>query len=426
MTAPISELINFKHIEQPKDWNLPVLKALFELAVLEPGKAFLVAQSGSEAEAIVAQQFQPRLSELVTRIVNARQHLPNLAVWGQPLIADDRLRMVYQTTLTDTKGFLESLQAYNTPAKLKNLKLEPSELERQRNGVETLRQVEYLLELLTNLRKPTNYLSQASMVLPENHPWVVEVRQFRNQLVMQLQDPEQREAPTFQASTRQTIAELKRAYIHNYAALHSRGRLGGSEARQRSRLVQDDRWKMLYRLKEIDVMPVQQLHDYQQRLNRLQECSQLTEQDLQSTPTCPHCQLRPVNEDIQAPVSLRLEQMDTELDQLVANWTKSLLDNLKSGVAQESMRLLSDDQQHLLTAFIHSGALPDLTPDFIYTLQEARSGLEKVVINLEDMRSALLEDGSPIAPEDLKNRFRDYLQDKIRGLDSTKVRIVLE
>jgi hypothetical protein len=26
----------------------------------------------------------------------------------------------------------------------------------------------------------------------------------------------------------------------------------------------------------------------------------------------------------------------------------------------------------------------------------------------------------------LKHRFRDYLQDKIRGLDSTKVRIVLE
>jgi len=426
ITAPINELVNFKHIEQPKDWNIPALKAVFELVGLEPGKAVLVTQTGAEAEAIVAQQFQPRLSDLVARIVNARQHLPNLAIWGQALIPDERLRTVYQTTLNESKAFLESLQAYNTPAKLKNLRLELSELDRQQEGVNTLRQVEYLLELLTNLREPTNYLSQASMVLPENHPWVIEVRQFRNQLVMELQDPEHREASAFQASSRQKIAELKREYIRTYATLHSRGRLGVAETRQRTRLVQDDRWKMLYRLKEIDVMPVQQLHDYQQRLNRLQECSQLTEQDLHSTPTCPHCQFRPSSEDIQIPVGLRLEQMDAELDQLVASWTKSLLDNLNSSVAQESIRLLPEDQQYAVTAFIESGELPDLTPGFIHTLQEALSGLEKVVIELEEMRSILLEGGSPITPEELKNRFRAYLNSKIRGLDSTKVRIILE
>jgi len=31
VTTPVDELINFKHIEQPKEWNLPALKALFEL-----------------------------------------------------------------------------------------------------------------------------------------------------------------------------------------------------------------------------------------------------------------------------------------------------------------------------------------------------------------------------------------------------------
>ncbi len=426
MTAPLSELLNFKHVEQPRDWNVPILKALFELVGLEPGKAVLVTQTGEEADRIIAKQLQPRLSELVNRIVNARQHIPNLAIWGQSLIPEERIRAVYQTTLTDTKGFLESLQAYNTPAKLKNLRLEPSELERQRRGLDTLRHVDSLLELLTNLRELTNYLSQASMVLPENHPWVVEVRQFRSQLVMQLQDPEQREAATFQAETRRRITDLKQTYVRTYATLHSRGRLGVAEARLRTRLMQDDRWKMLTRLKDIDVMPIQQLQDYQQRLQRLQECTQLTEQDLQTTPTCSYCQFRPANEDIQAPVSLRLEQMDAELDQMVANWTKSLLDNLKSTVAQESIRLLSEDQQQALRAFLDSGELPDLTPDLIHTLQESLSGLEKVVIQMEEVRSALLEGGSPVTPEELKNRFKEFVNDKICGLDSTKVRIVLE
>ena len=33
----MDELIRFKHLEQPKDWNLPALKALYELVNLNPG-----------------------------------------------------------------------------------------------------------------------------------------------------------------------------------------------------------------------------------------------------------------------------------------------------------------------------------------------------------------------------------------------------
>jgi len=43
VTTPVDELINFKHIEQPKEWNLPALKALFELG-LTPGMTQLVTQ----------------------------------------------------------------------------------------------------------------------------------------------------------------------------------------------------------------------------------------------------------------------------------------------------------------------------------------------------------------------------------------------
>ena len=40
-SAQIDELVNFKHLEQPKEWNLPALKALFELLDLTPGMAQL-------------------------------------------------------------------------------------------------------------------------------------------------------------------------------------------------------------------------------------------------------------------------------------------------------------------------------------------------------------------------------------------------
>ena len=40
----IDELVQFKHVERPKDWNLPALKALFELLGPAPGMVQLVTQ----------------------------------------------------------------------------------------------------------------------------------------------------------------------------------------------------------------------------------------------------------------------------------------------------------------------------------------------------------------------------------------------
>ncbi len=40
----MDELVRFKHLEQPKEWNLPALKALFELLGMTPGMAQLITQ----------------------------------------------------------------------------------------------------------------------------------------------------------------------------------------------------------------------------------------------------------------------------------------------------------------------------------------------------------------------------------------------
>lgn len=426
IATPITDLVNFKHLEQPKDWNIPVLKQLFELVGLEPGKAVLITQPGQEAEEILARQFRPRVNELIEHIIHARQQVPNLAVWGQPLISDDTLRGLYQTTLGETKAFLETLQAYNTPAKFKNLRLDGDELKREANGLDMLRQVEYLLELLTNLREPTNYLSQASVTLPEGHPWLQEVQTFRSELVAQLVDPDARQAKTFQGQALRRLAEIKQSYIKTYAALHSRGRLGSSDARERARLAQDERWGILRNLAKIDVMPRQQLLDYENQLKRLQECSELTEQDLRATPLCPHCGFRPVNENLSLPVSNQLGLMDDKLEALVEGWTRSLLTNLKTPTVKESVSLLPDDQKALIQSFEASGELPALTPDFIDALQKALGGLEKVVLKFDDLRSALLEDGAPITLEEMKKRFNAFVEDEVGGLNSSKARIVLE
>ena len=39
--TPVEELANFKHVERPKEWNVPALSAMFELLDLTPGMAQL-------------------------------------------------------------------------------------------------------------------------------------------------------------------------------------------------------------------------------------------------------------------------------------------------------------------------------------------------------------------------------------------------
>jgi len=59
-------------------------------------------------------------------------------------------------------------------------------------------------------------------------------------------------------------------------------------------------------------------------------------------------------------------------------------------------------------------------------VQEALSGMEKVVVASDDIRNALLKGGSPATPEDLRKRFEAFLDDRCKGKDTTKLRFVVE
>jgi hypothetical protein len=67
-----------------------------------------------------------------------------------------------------------------------------------------------------------------------------------------------------------------------------------------------------------------------------------------------------------------------------------------------------------------------LTKTFIYAIQEVLSGLVKVVVKTDNLRTALLAGGSPVTPSEMKKRFEDYLGELAKGKDLSKVRIILE
>lgn len=423
--TPLDDLIAFKHLEQPKDWNLPALKALFELLGMPPGLAKLITQGKNEQ----VQQLQQTVQQLVHRVVVADQHAQGgLPFWNRNLLSDPERDTIRQT-LAGLKQFLESLQVYTTFGKLKNFKYDAAQIQSHSSGLVALDEIESLQAVVVELSPVATYLSQAEMALPADHPWSSGMKQARAKILEQVGDTKKRAATGFRQRTTQVMTGLRDDYVSAYLELHKKARLGPSDDKKKASLLSDDRLDALKKLTTIDLMPVGQLSDFQQRLASpvLRPCFALTRDDVQSQPICPHCGFRPVEEDVTQAAGKMLAAMDDELDALIAGWTETLLRNLADPTTQQKLDLLKPKARKLVEDFVAAKQLPgEIETAFVQALKEVLSGLQKVAIDRDALHDALVAGGSPATPEELRNRFDEFLGKLTKGKDPGKVRVVLE
>lgn len=419
----VDELSQFKHIERPQDWNLPALKALFELLALTPGMAQLVTQGKDEP----VQELQKAVNGAVERLVLTQQSFQTgLFFWSRGLLTEEEIKKL-RAKLDETKSFLESLQAYNTTGKLKNFRYDASEVAAHRDGLDSLAEIKSLEELVVDLGSTASYLTTAEAVLPSGHEWIDKMKEARDEALAQVSDPAKRSAATFRQQTQRKLGDLKKAYLLAYLSMHTKARLGVNEDRRKIQLMGDERLMVLKKLTTIDLMPRQHLSDFQNRLAGLRSCFALTEQELEASPICPHCNFKPSEEPPASPAGTMLDSLDSELDKLVENWTQTLLANLEDPTTKENLSLLKPESHKLVDDFIRKRTLPDdLDQDFIHALKEALSGLIKVSLKIGYLRDALLTGGSPVTPMEMKKRFDEYLDGLTKGKEPGKVRIILE
>ena len=174
-------------------------------------------------------------------------------------------------------------------------------------------------------------------------------------------------------------------------------------------------------------MPKQQLTDFQNQLAKMQSCFAMTSQDLENSPTCPYCSFRPSQETSKIAAGQMIDQLDEKLDALLANWTKTILENLEDPITLANLDLLKNDERKTLDDFIDTKNLPEpLDIDFVNALQEALSGLVKVSVNFDDLHTTIAGGGGPATPDELKKRFMEYIDKLTRGKDPAKVRMIFD
>lgn len=425
-TTPVADLVNFKHLKRHKDWNVPALKALFELVGLEPNRGVAVTLGGSKADEAV-QALQASIARVVEKLVTTSQRLQGgLPFWGRAILNEDEIRD-QRGALDKTKALLEGFQNFSSPGKLKNLKVDAAEITGHRKGMDALEQLQSLQDLVDELGNVASYMSTGEQVLPPEHAWVASVKKSREEVLGQIENREDRVKPGFRQQILAKLTALKNEYVAIYLSLHGKARLGVNDEKRKSAILQDERLSRLHRLSSIDLMPHQQFLDFQSRLGGLKSCSAITNQEIQAAPVCPHCGFRPGTEKVNEPARAVLASLDTELDNLEGGWTKMLLDSVEDPTVKKSMELLRPAQLKLIEGFAETRSLPDnISTEFVNTMSEVLSGLEKITVTAASLRTALVSGGAAATVSEWRRRFDEYLVAMTKGKDTTKVRIVLE
>jgi hypothetical protein len=418
----IADLANWKFIERPKGMPLAALTALFELLDLPTG---LIKDANQHASAI--EQLQKRVAGELDRLVLVRQKVQGgLPVWETQLL-EGAVRANLVGQLDDHKAFLESLQTYNTPGKLRNFRYTAGEVEAQAAARGLVADLEGLADVVAAIQPLTAYLSVGLAVLPAADAWSQQVKEIQTAQLAQLRDPDNWRRPTLRAALTGALENLKSAYVRHYLERHRRARLNADEDDRKKRLMADPRRDQLTALASIDFLPVAELKSWESRLAELQPCYAVGASELQEHAICPHCGYRPVEESRDRAIAADLDELEAQLAQLHAGWTNALLTNLRQEATQANVKLMTPDQQKLVATFLERAALPKkVSYNFVQMVKEALSGLERVAVPPEEILMALTQGGMPCTVQELLSRFRTFVEAQTEGKNANKVRIVVE
>jgi hypothetical protein len=159
-------------------------------------------------------------------------------------------------------------------------------------------------------------------------------------------------------------------------------------------------------------------------MSGLKVCYELTPEELKSSHICPHCRYH--LEDKVKNVFGQLDNIEIRIDDLLVEWTKTLLDTISDPIVASQEKFLSAEQQKVINEFVETKTLPKRVDDFfVKAINALLKGFEPVVIDGEDIVAKLDELG-PCDVETFKNKFGSIVDAYIIDKDKSKLRIIVK
>ncbi|MCD8511939.1 MAG: DUF6079 family protein [Bacillus sp. (in: Bacteria)] len=378
------------------------------------GRGYLQNNALDVAVAQLNKESREKLNEVVTVHHEMKDGIPT---WEGPLYSPEKVSDL-RATVNELKDFLEHLQIYDTPAKLKNFKYSVEDVKEKQEQMELVQSLSVLRKKALELTQEANYLIRAKHQVPVGNEWSTRVDAVLKEVYEALQKN------TNLTGERSELWKLKEEYKTLYLTLHDKARLTATEEGKKNALLHDPRFESLKGLSTISILSEDQLNGWKTRLDSLKGCWQLTKDQLDHKEICGHCQFTPKEEGSNRHLSL--EQLADELEELAENWSSTLYDNLAEPEIKNNIPLLGEESRRLMDAFLTNRQLEHpVSNQFVSAVKELLQGIEKITITFDDLEQ-MMKNGSPLTVDELKGSFEQLLRNKVGSTPSKNIRVLLK
>ncbi len=414
------DIYEFKYITKPKDIQLAELVRLYELLELPAG----LINNPSQREAGLGQMLA-KAQAAANMAVRAHSKLSGeFELWGEPLIGD-HITQGYKQAATNVRDTFSNFSSrFNTVAKLNNFTYTMEQVEQLGKDLAVVKIVLEYEKFKNDCAADVGYMMNLErMELPALLTDAISdakenFRKIRDDL------PEDMSGESSAADVVDLLARVKAQYIDLYFAEHQKKRLGVSDGQRKGNMVSSGKLANLKRLRSIGILSASKLGGIEKDLSRLKVCFELTTGMLKTTHFCAKCHFLMGGGDL--PVKGKLDELEERMDNLLKEWTKTLLNTLSDPLVLDQKKYLTPDQQSVVDEFLKTKALPEkIDTFFICAIEALLQGFEPVTINAYELIDKLDAIG-PCDVDTFKARVTGVIDSYSRGKDKEKLRIVVK
>ena len=416
----VLDLYEFKYISKPAQISMAELKKLFDVLDINPA----LLDNLNDREEGVKQLLQKAQALSNSSVLAARKLQEGFELWGEPLVNAQMLARMQKACNAVRDEFSNYSAKFNTPAKLHNFSLSIEQVDELAEQIKLINIINEYVTFKTECSNVVSYIANiefldlGAIFKQELEAGKATFRKIRDDIA---------EGISGEIAAQKVIVELdklKEKYISRYFEEHKKKRLDIDDAKRRGKIQESVTLVNLRKLRTIEILSGAKLSAIEQDMSELKVCYELTPAELKSSHICPHCRFSLGDKDRN--IQGQLDNLEIRIDDLVTEWTNTLLNTISDPIVASQKEYLSADQQKVIDDFISSGSLPKRVDDhFVKSINTLLQGFEPVVIDMDDILKKLDELG-PCDVATFKSKLGGIVDAYIKGKDTSKLRIVVK
>lgn len=416
----VMDLYEFKYISRPAQISMAELKKLFDVLGINPA----LLDNPNDREKGVTELLQ-KAQGLCNSAVLADQKLVNgFELWGEPLANAQQVQLMRNACTAVKNEFSNYNARFNTPAKLNNFGLSYEQVEELEKQITLVALIPEFMTFKSDCADVVAYISNIELIdLGANFKSNIENAKAEFRAIRDdIMDGTKGDVAAQKVNT--VLSKIKEDYIDLYFEEHKKKRLDVTDAQRRGKLQESVALSNLRKLRTIDILSAAKLTELEQDMAGLKVCYELTTVELRTTHMCPHCRFSLA--DKAKNVFGQLDNLENRIDDLLAEWTKVLLDTISDPLVLSQKEFLTTQQAQVIDEFVSGKKLPERVDDFfVKSINALLQGFEPVVIETEDLMQKL-DEMPPCDVDTFKSKINEIVSEYIKGKDASKLRIVVK